>query len=68
MENPDGYTDDWRFSPVDKQVVPYIYKYDATADTATFYAGSAFDIQGATQGLLAAGSTLGAIAALLVSF
>ena len=68
MENPDGYTDDWRFSPLDKQVVPYIYKYDATADTATFYAGSAFDIQGASQGLLAAGSTLGAIAALLVSF
>ena len=43
-------------------MVPYVYKYDATADTAAFYAGSTIEIMGATR--LAMSGAIGAVAAL----
>ena len=34
VQGTNGYTDDWRFNPTDTAIKPWIYQYDATADTA----------------------------------
>ena len=63
LESTSGYTDDWRFSPNDLEVIPYVYKYDATADTAAYYQGTTFAIKAATRLVLS--STFGTIGALV---
>ena len=66
LENPDGYTDDYRFSPALSDIVPYIYQRDEGASTYNFYAGSTITLEGAENGL--ALSFVGAIAAILMAF
>lgn len=40
LEDPKGYDYDYRFSPLDDDVKPYIYKRDEGAGTHTFYEGT----------------------------
>ena len=66
LESLDGYEKDWRFTPRDTNVVPFIYQYDAATDVAYYKEGTPLaTILGASSLVSGALGTLVTLAAIL---